>query len=506
MASSEAALRDGPLDLVLDIGKTRSKLFVIDAGGQVLATADAASTAVEVQVDGACYRALDTDGLAGWLESAIVALGPLRARLARAIVSGHGAAVAAIEDGQLAWPVPDYECPVFDERADGWAATVAAAFGETQSPDLPRGLNLATQLDWLERHLGERARRGTLLPWAQYWAWWLSGVVASEASALGCHSHLWQPQTQQWSALAQQRGWAARFAPLRPAWAVLGRVRAELAARLGLPPGLHVCTGVHDSNACLARYLRSHPRLTLVSTGTWVVVMAPGAPVRPLDPARDLLGNVSVRGLPVPTGRFMGGRELQTLCAGADPALASAEALDRVLTRGLLALPGFEPQGGPFRDRAGQVLDAAGQPVALAALPADERAALAALYAAQVSHWLIATLGAAGPVVVEGPFAANAVYGGVLTALCRAATGAADDLAGDASEPGMAPVQLSSDALEGTARGAWMLAHWTEPTITPAALATAPALPRDLAARVAAHHGRWLSRLNAPASGAAQPG
>ena len=292
------------LDLVLDVGKTRSKLLVLDRAGQVVAQAGHASAA---RHDGA-WTALDTEGIQTWLAYAIVSLGPLRAHLARASFSAHGAAFAAVQGDTLAWPVPDYEWARFYERPADWPQQIGS-FDETLSPDLPRGLNAATQFDWLERHAPDTFARGQLLPYAQYWAWWFSGVAASEVSSLGCHTHLWNPGAQGFSALAQRRGWAARFAPLRRAWEPLGGVRPALARRLGLPAGLRIHVGAHDSNACLARYLRSHPRMTLVTTGTWIVVMAPGAPERRLDAELDLLCNVSVRQERVPTGRFMGGRE-----------------------------------------------------------------------------------------------------------------------------------------------------------------------------------------------------
>jgi sugar (pentulose or hexulose) kinase len=463
-------LSTGPLDLVLDIGKTRTRLFVLDGQGAVQAQAEQPSASVP----GGTYLALDVPGIAAWLETAIVALGPLRAQLRRAVVSAHGAAFAALDGDRLAWPVPDYEFQGFDERSAGWAQAIAP-FDETQSPDLPRGLNAATQFDWLERR-GHAVGTKQLLPYPQYWAWWLSGVAASEASSLGCHTHLWNPAAGDFSTLAQARGWAAAMAPLRRAWDLLGPVRPDLAARLGLPPALQVCVGVHDSNACLARYLRSHPRLTLVTTGTWVVVMAPGAPRRALDARLDLLANVSVRQEAVPTGRFMGGRELQHLCAGADPALANLQDLQRLLDRGVMALPGFEPQGGPFREHTGQVLDPQG-PLALRDLTAAERATLAALYAAQVTAWLVHQLGGLGPVVVEGPFAPNGVYAQVLAQLC-----------------GASPVLTSTDTLEGTARGAWMLTHWTEPGISPAA--TARVQPAEMPGLQALHQ-RWLAGLAA---------
>ena len=59
---------------------------------------------------------------------------------------------------------------------------------------------------------------------------------------------------------------------------------------------------------------------TVISTGNWVIIMAVGGRGR-LDPKADMLANVDVRGAPVPTARFMGGREFAAL-AGDKPAEA----------------------------------------------------------------------------------------------------------------------------------------------------------------------------------------
>ena len=52
---------------------------------------------------------------------------------------------------------------------------------------------------------------------------------------------------------------------------------------------------------------------SVVSTGTWVIAMAVGGAAVELDPARDTLVNVNAFGEPVPSARFMGGREFATL-------------------------------------------------------------------------------------------------------------------------------------------------------------------------------------------------
>ena len=71
------------------------------------------------------------------------------------------------------------------------------------------------------------------------------------------------------------------------------------------------CTA--SSSASDGGYLHAKPGATVVSTGTWVVVIAThGRPVT-LDANRDELLNVSVEGQSVPTGRFMGGLEYAVL-------------------------------------------------------------------------------------------------------------------------------------------------------------------------------------------------
>jgi sugar (pentulose or hexulose) kinase len=466
--------RRGELTAVLDVGKTRVKLLLVDGQGALVAARERANAGVPAAVAGAPYLALDTAGIADWLREALVSLGPLRDALGRIIVSTHGAAFAAMRGDALALPIPDYEFEGFAAEAEERPAAVAA-FADTLSPDLPLGLNAATQLAWLARHHGAAlAGADTLLPYAQWWSAWLCGQRASEVSSLGCHTHLWEPRGGRFSALATRRGWAARFAPVRRAWEVLGALRPELAQALGLPANVLVHTGVHDTNACLAGYLRSWPRMTMVSTGTWVMAMAPGAPLRQLDAARDLQGMVSVRNEVVPTGRFMGGRELLALCAGADPSLAGHAALDRLLQRGVMALPGFAAHGGPFMGRAGRVVDAAGD-VAPASLPEAERATLAALYVAQVTAWIIERLGGTAPVLLDGPMARNPVVRGVLAAL----------LPRDA-------LHVNVDELEGTARGAWVLSHWTGTRAwTPRTEPVAPHAPGALRL----HHERWLTRV-----------
>jgi sugar (pentulose or hexulose) kinase len=205
------------LTLVIDIGKSHAKLLMVDAQGAVVERHGRANASVPSPLG---YPALDVQGLEDWMAQTLRS-SVHTAHCGRVITSTHGAALVALGNEGLAWDPVDYEYEGLAKHPRLAQAFEAAAdsFAHTLSPDLPAGLNAARQL-FLVQHLHPEAWRRTscLLPYAQYWAWRLSGVAASEVSSLGCHTHLWRPQEGVFSALAQDQGWATLFAPLRSAW------------------------------------------------------------------------------------------------------------------------------------------------------------------------------------------------------------------------------------------------------------------------------------------------
>lgn len=114
----------------------------------------------------------------------------------------------------------------------------------------------------------------------------------------------------------------------------------------------------------------------------------------------------------------------------------------------------------------------------LADVPAALRPALAAWYCAVVSHDRVSALGERGPVIVEGPLARNAAFTTALSALL-----------GDGR-----PLQRSTDALEGTARGAARLARWEDRHTRAPALDTPPAAGAALSGDLQRHADDWSAR------------
>jgi sugar (pentulose or hexulose) kinase len=201
------------------------------------------------------------------------------------------------------------------------------------------------------------------------------------------------------------------FAPLRSAFDRLGPIRSDLARKLGFNVATPVVCGIHDSSASLLPHLvKRQAPFTVVSTGTWMILFAVGGRLDHLDPERDTLANVTAFGDPVACARFMGGREFEQLV---EPGLSepSTEDLTRVVDEGVMALPTLNPGIGPFPHRKG------GWSKSPETLGPGERTAAASLYLALMTAESMACADAAGPTIVEGPFASNRAFCSALAAV-----------------------------------------------------------------------------------------
>ncbi|MEY4269270.1 MAG: hypothetical protein RLZZ58_486 [Pseudomonadota bacterium] len=378
--------------IVLDVGKTLSKLSLWSADGVLIDKRTRLNA--PYKADGAAV--LDVVGIGDWVRATLPPLAA-QADVAAIIPVGHGAGVAAIRDGALAFAPLDYEQPIPNDVMAGYRAQ-RDAFARTGSPALPHGLNIGSQLHWLEARDADSLNGVQLVPWAQYWAWFLSGSAVSEVTSLGCHSDLWSPATGDFSDLARRRGWAAKFAPLVRAGEIVGQLKPAF----GLGASVDVYAGIHDSNAALvaARGFAeiSGAEATILSTGTWFVAMrSPASPVdlAALPEARDCLVNVDAGGAPVPSARWMGGREMELL--GARIESPGLDGLADVLMDDMMILPNHVAGSGPFPRSFGRWINRQED--------ADMCRAAAALYAALMTDVALDLIGAGKALLIEGRFA-----------------------------------------------------------------------------------------------------
>ncbi|RXH15001.1 sugar kinase [Bradyrhizobium guangzhouense] len=412
---------------VLDIGKTNVKLALFDHGR--LLWEKSAPNSIR---PGPPYPHEDVES--AWRFFLDALREAARAHRISAIVpTAHGAAGALIGEDDLAAPVMDYEFADVDAIEPDYAA-LRPPFSETLSPKLPAGLNLGRQLAYQKWRCPELfANAKHFVGYPQYWSWRLSGVAVSEVTTIGAHTDLWAPRQGQVSSLVKALGVGHLLQPMRPAFDPLGPIKPDIAAACGLAPDTPVFCGIHDSNASLLPYLVSRQApFTVLSTGTWVILMSVGLSLDQLDPRDDTLANVDALGRPIACGRFMGGREYAMIAGSGGN--ADLGAIERVIASGAMALPCFCGQGGPYATTEG---------VVRGEVAARDRAALATLYCALVSDLMLTRMGATiGDLIVEGTFARNLPFCMALGALRPAQR-----------------VFAAKDAA-GTARGAAMLAQW----------------------------------------------
>ncbi|MER9295187.1 FGGY-family carbohydrate kinase [Mesorhizobium sp. M0621] len=406
---------------VLDFGKTNSKLFVFGQDGRIL---DERRTQPKWVRQGG-FSVLDEAALHEWALNAVADAVDSHG-IEGLMVSGHGCTFALIDEAALTHPILDYE----QEPPAEIAARIDRCipdFAETFSPRLPLGFNYGRHMLWLQEVDPDAfAAAKSILGYPQYWSWRLGGRAVSEVSYLGCHSHLWAPRSQDFSSLVDAQGWRDRMPSFERAGAVIGERHLGGLAR---PVAIH--NGVHDSNAALHAYRRQElGPVTVVSTGTWVIVLNPDCPLDALDQDRDMLVNVDVDGGPVPTIRFMGGREFATISAGWQGAIGLSS-IQRVIDASVMALPSFAP-GGPMPDRAGRLVGRTPD--------AEERAAVALLYVALMVDLSLDLIHSNNTVIVDGGLNAGGLLASLLAQL----------------RPGQSFLQGAT--LEGSATGAAALA------------------------------------------------
>ena len=392
---------------VIDIGKTNAKLALVDRAAMMEL---AVLTRPNRVLPGPPYPHFDVDGHWRFILDGLAQFQASHGVDGISITTHAACAALLGANGSLAAPVLDYEHDGPAETAAEYDA-LRPGYAVTGSPRLGVGLNLGAQLHWLlVRDPGLRDRVQHVVTWPQYWGYRLTGQLACDLSSLGCHTDLWEADTGRFSSLVVALGLQGKIADAMLPDAVLGPLLPAISDATGLSPGTPVVCGIHDSNASLLPHLltQSAP-FAVVSTGTWVVCMAVGGAAPTLDAARDVLINVAADGRPVPSARFMGGREYEMVRAGrAVVATPTDEA--GVLAAGLMLWPSVVAEGGPF---PGREMGWSHPPARFS--DGFQEVALAFYLGLMTAECLDLT-GAIGPMIVEGPFATNPAYCRMLAA------------------------------------------------------------------------------------------
>ncbi|MDK4715538.1 FGGY family carbohydrate kinase [Rhizobium sp. CNPSo 4039] len=394
---------------VFDIGKTNVKLSAATDDGRVLETLSTPN----IVKDGPPYRHHDLGGLEDWLIDSLRELGR-RHDIGAIITCAHGSGGVLVDRQGAAMPMIDYEQPI-PADVDAQYRAIAGSYRERASAIMLGAAHLARQMLWQEMYWPEPfAAASAYLATPQYWAFRLSGVLASEVTSLAAQSHLWASADSRPASLVANRGWQRLMPPMRRAWEALGLLKPELARRSGLKATTRILCGVHDSSANLYRYQAADlSDFTVVSTGTWIVALSDRGDV---DFSVERPGhscNADVFGNPTPGMLTMGGREFSTVAAKASGP-ASLQALRMIVASGTFALPTFGSDDGLFPGTAHR-----GRLEGPLAEEEAVRFTLAVLYSALLTAACIQDLPPTETVVLDGNFVVDPLYGAIVAAFLR---------------------------------------------------------------------------------------
>ena len=397
---------------VFDIGKTNKKFSIYDSSLRPVFTSSVQIGEMRVG-DLLCD---DAESILKWVRAT---LGEWRGKLSAIAVTSHGATLALLnEAGELVMPIISYN----HEIEEGVKRSFYEEFGapeelymRTGTPPLGQLLNAGLQLYWVARRFPEKYQRvKRVLFFPQYIVHAISGLEAAELTSIGCHTYLWDLLVGRWSSVAEGLDVPPRSPSFRSVWEGLGE-----ADRAVITPG------IHDSNAALLPYLVTEKeRFLLASTGTWCVLMLPGAPFAPSpdDVYRDVLYYVDAYGRPLRAARFKCGYEFDCYVDiirrwfGADPLKLEFDArlATEVLKEGeVYFVPTLTPGTGQFPRSKGRVEGKPRDPA---------RAYYYLNLSLAIQTWYAVRLVAGGErlkVHVQGGFARNPVYLAYLATLLR---------------------------------------------------------------------------------------
>ena len=291
------------LNIVLDIGKTNVKLTFVDSIDNKTIKF---FTTKQKNIYRHGIKILNSNSIFEWALKKITYIGR-KHNLDKFVCTAHGTSIALISyDDKELLACTDYEYK-FDKLFNSYKK-IAPKFNESFSPFLENGLNIGQQIYYLYKRKQKLIKETKyILNYPQYIVWKLTSSFSSEISYVGCHTHLWDFKRNKLSSFVKKIKLEKKFPKIRKAWDTIGQ------RKIG-ESNLKIINGIHDSNASYLYFKNSDIKnFTLVSTGTWYIIFNQKTPLKNLNPTLDMLANIDVFGKPVPTMRFMGGREYDHL-------------------------------------------------------------------------------------------------------------------------------------------------------------------------------------------------
>lgn len=293
-----------PVIAILDVGKTNKKLFLIDEGYNIVAEY-AQQLAEVIDEDGfPCEDLPKLQQLLGDFLQQIIQLTDYEVKAVN--VSAYGASFVYINAaGEPVFPLYNYLKPYNADLQQQFynANGGEVAFSRSAASPVLGNLNSGMQLYRLKYEQPERfAQVQYALHLPQYLAYAISKVPVSEMTSIGCHTNLWNFDTQTYQQWVAHEGMLDKLPAIVPSDAVYTCQVQSHTLACGV--------GLHDSSAALIPYLACEQEpFVLLSTGTWCIALNSfnASPLTDDQLQHDCLCYLSYQGKPVKASRLFAG-------------------------------------------------------------------------------------------------------------------------------------------------------------------------------------------------------
>lgn len=291
---------------IFDIGKTNKKLFLFDQQGQIQWST---STHFPTIPDEDGYPSDDLDAIETWMKNTMADLvNDDRWNIERINFSAYGASLVYLDEkGQRLPLFINYLKPYPNRISDAFFHRYGPELKfcrETASPFLGM-LNSGLQIYWLKNAKPEWFEKVRyVLHFPQYLSYIFSQIPLAEFTSIGCHTGMWDYESQDYHRWIDEEGIRELLPPLKPSDTWLDVTFQSQRIKVG--------TGLHDTSASLIPFLISEKEpFLLLSTGTWAVCVNPFSNVvlSEDDLQNDCLNFLGIEGQQVRAARLFLGRE-----------------------------------------------------------------------------------------------------------------------------------------------------------------------------------------------------
>jgi len=294
------------VNAVFDIGKTNKKFFLFDDNyNEVLR--EYVNLPLTVDEDG--FETEDLEALRGWIKETFdTILENPKYDVKTLNFSSYGASLVHLDyKGKALTPLYNYTKKFPEEVTKAFAEkhgdllTIAAQTASPQSGMLNSGM----QLFWLKQtkpDIFSKIKYSLHLP--QYLSFLFTGIPVSEYTSIGCHTSLWDYDSEDYHPWVYAEGIDRILPPIVPTSASINTSYKDKKIKIGV--------GIHDSSSALLPYILSKKKpFLLLSTGTWSIALNPynSESLSVQDIENNCLNYLRIDGKRVKASRFFMGNE-----------------------------------------------------------------------------------------------------------------------------------------------------------------------------------------------------